>query len=185
MLGHFSHTSNFAYSMRKLKKAHHSKCHKGKMELPFIVRQLIPGFIIQCKALQGKKKYKNKSEWTHLQTCHWLSKCQIHPTKPLMSGWMARCRQSEFASPVSHKKVRCPMRDRVCQTDHRAAALSREKLGSKKFVTKCLWYFVMWDQPDTVQKAARYHRGFQILESPAWLHMPSLPCVQCFFPFIF
>ena len=34
------------------------------------------------------------------------------------------------------KIVRYPTRDGVCQTDHRAAALSTEKLGSKNFVTK-------------------------------------------------
>ncbi len=102
-----------------------------KKKLPFIVRQPISSFIIQCKPLQEKE-----NEWTHRQICQWLSKCQIRPNLSCLDEWQALGRVSLRLLSFPHKKVRYPMRDRVCQTDHRAAALSREKLGSKKFVTK-------------------------------------------------
>lgn len=99
----------------------------------------------------GRKK---ENERTRLQTCHWLSKCQIRPS--LSSLGRVSLRLLSF----SHKKVAYPMRDRGCQADHRADALSTEKLGFKKFVTKRLWYFIMWAQPDTVQRAARFPEGY-------------------------
>lgn len=40
------------------------------------------------------------------------------------------------AMSFAHKKVRYPMRQGVHHTDHRAVALSREKLGFKMFVTR-------------------------------------------------
>lgn len=82
-----------------LKKARHGKCHNEKLELPFIVRELISGFIIQCKPLQGKE-----NEWTHLQTCHWLAKCQIHPNLSCLDEWQALGRESLHLLSFHSKK---------------------------------------------------------------------------------
>lgn len=70
----------------------------------------------------------------------------------------------EFASPLfAHKKVKYPKRDGVCQADHRAAALSGEEVASKKFVTKFVWYFMMWAQYDIVQRAVHFPKDYQPL----------------------
>lgn len=110
LIGHFSHFSNCTYSKRNsccMPKCeewkNRSKCHNEKMELPFIVRQLLSGFIIQCKPLQGKE-----NEWTHLQTCQWLSKCQIRPNLSCLDEWLTLGRVSLRLLSFPHKKVETP-----------------------------------------------------------------------------
>ena len=73
------------------KQAHHSKWHNEQIELPFIVKQPISGFIIQCKLSQGKSE---DNEWTHLQICHRLCKCQIRPNLSCLDEWQALGRVS-------------------------------------------------------------------------------------------
>lgn len=96
-------------------------------------------FIIRYKPLHEKRA----NEWTHHQTCHWHSKCQIRPSLWCLDEWWAWGRVSLCVLSLPHKKVRYSMRGKVCQADDRADALSTDKLGSKK-----LWYFMMWAQSD-------------------------------------
>lgn len=103
-------------SCLNLKKAHNGKGHNEKIELPFIVKQLISDFIIQCKPSQGKE-----NEWTHLQTCHWVSKCQIRPNLSCLDEWQALGRVSlcllSFPikkSQIPHERVSLPDWSQSC-----------------------------------------------------------------------
>lgn len=137
--GHFSHLSNCTYSRRN---GRHMPKKRGKSNIAVNATMkrwnchLLSDNWFQVSLYSANPCREKENEWTHLQTCHWLSKCQIRPNLSCRDEWRALGTVSLRLLSFPHKIVRYPMRDGVCQTDHRAAALSREKLGSKKFVTK-------------------------------------------------
>lgn len=75
------------------------------------------------------------------------------------------------------------MRDGVCQTDHRAAALSIEK----NWALRSLWQSscgVLWCGL-SMTKSCSLPWGLPTLKSCVWLHMPKFPVCETFFRLYF
>lgn len=149
-----------------------------KMELPFIVRRLISGFIMQCKPLQEKE-----NEWTHLQTCCRLSKCQIRPNLSCLDEWRALGRVSLRLLSFPHKKVRIPHERRSLPDWSQSCCF----IHRKNWALRSLWQSscgILWCGL-SMTKSCSLPWGLPTLKSSVWLHMPKFPVCKTFFRLYF